>query len=280
LVSKINHLLRTVRRDHIRDELQIADQNWQMAIKAILSAQIDDPLAWKQAHLPIGKARLAIGIVDDHPNAAYISSRLGTAGLVNKLLGRNDIDADSTDDLSVEFEHLRQRVNPGDLNALDKILKFIPKAPVASIQSKIMHLMNGAEYDRLFVDSNIRNKGCLLSLRAGWASGYLTALPLPYLGLTLPPRHFQRVVQFRLGLKTCPAVRCSKCRLHVMDPYGDHAVTCKHGPHIIHRHDRMPYVQNIIANEAGLKSRLEKTGLIAGRKDHPADVLLPMFCVG
>jgi hypothetical protein len=35
-----------------------------------------------------------------------------------------------------------------------------------------------------------------------------------------------------------------------------------------------------IANEAGLKSRLEKTGLIAGRKDRPADVMFPMFCVG
>jgi hypothetical protein len=40
----------------------------------------------------------------------------------------------------------------------------------------------------------------------------------------------------------------------------------------------MLYVQNIIANEAGLKSCLEKTGLIAGRKDFRADVLLPMFC--
>jgi hypothetical protein len=40
----------------------------------------------------------------------------------------------------------------------------------------------------------------------------------------------------------------------------------------------MSYVQNIIANEAGLKSRLEKTGLIADRKDRPVDVLLPMFC--
>ncbi len=44
-LSKINHLLCIVHRDHIRDELQIADQNWQMAIEAILSAQIDDPLA-------------------------------------------------------------------------------------------------------------------------------------------------------------------------------------------------------------------------------------------
>ncbi len=103
------------------------------AIEAILSAQIDDPLAWKQAHLPIGKAGLAIGIVDDHPDAAYISSRLGTAGLVNKLLGRNDADADLTDDLSAEFERLRQCVNPGDLDALDKILKFIPEALVAVI---------------------------------------------------------------------------------------------------------------------------------------------------
>jgi hypothetical protein len=177
-----------------------------MAIKAILSAQIDDPLAWKQAHLPIGKAGLAIGIVDDHPDAAYISSRLGTAGLINKLLGHNDADANPTDDLSAEFERLRQHVNPGDLNALDKILKFIPEVPVAGIQSKIMHLMNEAEYDHLFADSNVCNKGCLLSWRAGWASGYLTALPLPYLGLTLLPRHFQRVVQFRLGLKTCPAI--------------------------------------------------------------------------
>jgi hypothetical protein len=42
----------------------------------------------------------------------------------------------------------------------------------------------------------------------------------------------------------------------------------------------MSYVQNIIANEAGLKSRLEKISLIAGRKDRPVDVLLPMFCAG
>ncbi len=62
----------------------------------------------------------------------------------------------------------------------------------------------------------------------------------------------------------------------MMDPYGDHVVTYKHEPHTIHRHDRMSYVQNIITNEANLKSRLEKTGLIAGRKDRPADVLLPM----
>ncbi|CAM6029573.1 unnamed protein product [Sphagnum balticum] len=138
--------------------------------------------------------------------------------------------------------------------------------------------MNETKYDRLFADSNLRNKGRLLSLRAGWASGYLTALPLPYLGLTLPQRHFQRVVQFRLGLKTCPAIRCPKCRPHMMDPFSDHAVTCKHGSHTIHRHDRMSFMQNIIANEAGLKSRLEKTGLIVGRKDRPVDVLLPMFC--
>jgi hypothetical protein len=72
--SKINHLLRTVRRDRIRDKLQTADQNRQMAIEDILSAQIDDSVAWKQAHLPIGKAGLAIGIVEDHLDAAYINS--------------------------------------------------------------------------------------------------------------------------------------------------------------------------------------------------------------
>jgi hypothetical protein len=137
-----------------------------MAIEAILSAQINDPLAWKLAHLPIGKAELAIGIVDDHPDAAYISSHLGIASLVNKLLGRNNTNADLTDNLSAEFERLCQRVNPGNLDALDKILKFNPKAPIVGIQSKIMHLMNDAEYDRLFAVSNVRNKGRLMSLHA------------------------------------------------------------------------------------------------------------------
>jgi hypothetical protein len=54
--------------------------------------------------------------------------------------------------------------------------------------------MNEIEYDRLFTDSNMCNKGRLLSLRVGWVLGYLIALPLPYLSLTLPPCHFQRVV--------------------------------------------------------------------------------------
>ncbi len=137
---------------------------------------------------------MAIGIVDNHPDAAYISSCLGIAGLVNKLLGRNDADADPTNDVSAEFERLRQRINLGDLDALHKIFKFNPEASVAGIQSKIMHLMNEVEYDRLFADNNVCNKGRLLSLRAGWASRYLTALPVPYLGLTLLSRHFQRVV--------------------------------------------------------------------------------------
>jgi hypothetical protein len=65
-----------------------------------------------------------------------------------------------------------------------------------------------------------------------------------------------------------------------MDLYGDHAVTYKHEPHTIRCHNLMLYVHNIIANEAGLKSRLEKTGLIIGRKDRLVDVLLPMFCAG
>jgi hypothetical protein len=104
-----------------------------MAIEAILSAQIDDPLAWKQAHLPIGKAKLAIGIIKDHVDAAYISSRSGTTGLVNKLFGRNVADVDLTNDLSAEFEHLRQHVNSSDLAALDKILQFNPEVPVAGI---------------------------------------------------------------------------------------------------------------------------------------------------
>ncbi|CAK9256716.1 unnamed protein product [Sphagnum jensenii] len=202
-----------------------------MAIEAILFAQIDDPLAWKQAHLPIGKAELAIGIIKDHHDAAYIGSRLGTAGLVNKLLGRNNADMDPTSNLSAEFERLRQRINPGDLVTLDKILQFNPEALGTNIQSKIMHLMNKTDYDHLFVDSNVRNKGRLLSLHASWASS-------------------------------------------------DHTVTYKHRPHTIRRHDRMPYVQNIITNEAGLMFCLEKTDLIASRKDRPADILLLMFYAG
>ncbi len=80
------------------------------------------------------------------------------------------------------------------LSPSTKFLHFKPEVPSADIQSKIMHLMNETEYDRMFADSNVRNKGRLLSLHAGWASGYLTALPLPYLGLILPSRHFQRFV--------------------------------------------------------------------------------------
>jgi hypothetical protein len=92
-----------------------------MAIEAILSAQIDDTIAWKQAHLPIGKVGLAIGIDEDHPDPTYISLCMGIAGLVNKLLGRNDADTDLTNNLCIEFARLCEHVNPGDFAALEKI---------------------------------------------------------------------------------------------------------------------------------------------------------------
>jgi hypothetical protein len=198
--SKINHLFCTVRRDYICDKLQTADQNWQMVIEAILSAQIVDPFASKQAHLAIGKAGLAIDIVEDHFDATYISSCLGIAVLVNKLFSRNDADADSIDDLSAEFERLLQRVNLGDLVALDRILQFNPEAPGIDIQSKIMHLMNETEYDRLFAKSNVHNKGRLLSLRVGVSHRPTTALFRPH-PATAPLPMCRRV---SVGLENMP----------------------------------------------------------------------------
>lgn len=105
---------------------------------------------------------------------------------------------------------------------MDKILQFNPKAPSANIQSKIMHMMNKTEYDHLFANSNVRNKGRLLSPRADWASGYLIALPLPYLGLTPATTPLPACRPVSARLEACRTVRCPKCHLHVMDPYGDH----------------------------------------------------------
>jgi hypothetical protein len=104
-----------------------------MAIEVILFTQIDDSFAWKQAHLSVGKAGLTIGIVEDHPDVAYINSRLGIVSLVNKLLGRNDVDADPTNDLSAEFERLHQCVNLSNLATLDKIFQFNLEAPGVGI---------------------------------------------------------------------------------------------------------------------------------------------------
>jgi hypothetical protein len=73
------------------------------------------------------KARFAIGINEDHLDVAYISSRLGTAGLVNKLLGRTDVDADPSDNLIAKFQRLRQRVNPGDLVAWTRSSSSTPR---------------------------------------------------------------------------------------------------------------------------------------------------------
>jgi hypothetical protein len=65
--------------------------------------------------------------------STYINLRLGTVALVNKLLGRNDVNANLTDNLSAEFERLHQRVNLGDFVALDKILQFNPEVPCVGI---------------------------------------------------------------------------------------------------------------------------------------------------
>ena len=72
---------------------------------------------------------------------------------------------------------------------------------------------------------------------------------------------------------------CNKCGA-IIDASGYHALTCKSGGDLIHRHNTIRDTIGKACQMAGWNPRLEKPGWIANTNDRPADIYIPSLTNG
>ena len=104
-----------------------------------------------------------------------------------------------------------------------------------------------------------RESARLLSLSVRHAGAWLSAPPIPALGLHMAPNEFRISAKYRLGVPVYDAKRkCPFCKAGVLDIYGDHAIACQGRGDSIARQD--PIRDKIVSacSSANLSPVVEK----------------------
>ena len=120
--------------------------------------------------------------------------------------------------------------------------------------------------------------------RRAFAGTWLTALPIPSLGLKMSHRAFAACVRFRLGMplysfNSALPIECPECHKNVLDRWGHHSVICKFSNDRNSRHNQVRDVVHNFAVQGGLSCQKEVKHLLAHHQDgaigqKPADILI------
>ena len=186
--------------------------------------------SWDQACLPINKTSVGIRRSADQVQAAYVGYVFQSSVLVGKLTGHN-----LTEDISF-------------VKAVEELSEISMTYPS---QRKIKENLDNSAFDNLLgKQSSIREKARLQSLSLPQSGAWLSAAPIPALGLHLSSNEFRVALKYRLGVKLYENERkCPFCKSGTLDVMGDHAVSCHDRGDMISRHN--PIREQIISACSG-----------------------------
>ncbi|KAL5474616.1 hypothetical protein EMCRGX_G026588 [Ephydatia muelleri] len=137
------------------------------------------------------------------------------------------------------------------------------------------------QFNNLFHNASVTDRARLLSISSPHASAWLSVTPSPRLNLHLEPAEFQVALKWWLGIPVVQGQSCPHCPSCVLDDFGHHSLTCKHGGDVVSRHNKLRDVFYDFCQRACLGPRLEMgCGAGSDSQSRPADVLVPNWDLG
>ena len=137
------------------------------------------------------------------------------------------------------------------------------------------------QFNNLFHYASVTDRAHLLSISSPHASAWLSVTPSPRLNLHLEPAEFQVALKWWLGIPVVQGQSCTHCPSCVLDDFGHHSLTCKHGGDVVSRHNKLRDVFYDFCQRACLGPRLEMgCGAGSDSQSRPADVLVPNWDLG
>ena len=226
--------------------------------EGILGVLLSDT-SWDQACLPINKTGVGIRRSADQVQAAYVGSVFQSSVLLEKLTGHNP-----TEDISF-------------VKAVEELSEIATTYPS---QRKSQEELDNSAFDNLLgkQSCSIREKARLQSLSQPKSGAWLSAAPVPALGLHLSSNEFRVALKYRLGVKVYENERkCPFCKSGTLDVMGDHAVSCHGRGDMISRHDRIRDKIISACSGALLSHISEQKSLLPDNNSRPGDIFLPVW---
>ena len=175
--------------------------------------------SWTQATLSITLSGLGVRQCQDQFKASYVSSVLTSEDL-SKINGES----------------------PKNCQVLQDLYSIIAQLDISNLSQKtIQHALDNEKFHGLKENQNLaceREFARLLSLSVRHAGAWLSAPPIPALGLHMAPNEFRISAKYRLGVPVYDAeMKCTFCKAGVLGIFGDHAIACHGRGDAIARHD-------------------------------------------
>ena len=125
--------------------------------------------------------------------------------------------------------------------------------------------------------SSEREPARLFSSSVQHAGAWLSASPIPALGVHMAPNESIVSAKYRLGVLVYDAGRkCPFCRAGVLDIYGDHAIACHGRGDSIAKHDRIRDKIMSACSSANLSPVVEKR-ILFQKVSHAPEISLSLF---
>ena len=168
------------------------------------------------------------------------------------------------------------------LNALisqDPVLKASDLTTCS--QKALSSRLDEAQFEDLIKQLTPAHQARLRSCAMPEAGGWLRVIPSAGLGLSLKGDEIQALVKWWLGLPLfSDGAMCPLCPGTPLDQLGHHALTCRRGPHVTSRHNRLRDAIFALCQRANLAPRLEQGAGFHHCRTRPADILIPNWHLG
>lgn len=264
---KLAHIARNTPSSVAMDSLGEFDACIRQCLEESAGLQLTES-AWSQAQLGMRYGGLGLRSLSRHSTACYISSFIS-----------------STSSLPCDTSHLEEAITSYNQSvSTDKHLSVQKLFEDHPTQAPLSSAIEEAHFQKL---RNILTPAQQIRLDAVAGpntSHWLRATPSPGLSLHLEPNEMQVLLKMWLGLdlfppgSTCPT--CPTTRQTALDQPGHHALTCKYGYGVVHRHNILRDTLLNFCQRSHLSPQLEQGGSQGGDQRRPADILLPSWSLG
>ena len=156
-----------------------------------------------------------------HVRGAYIASFLSSG--LSPSSGRY---------ISSSLHHYNSLVDPQDSITHESV----GDSPLS--QKVLSSKIEDQQFNNLFHNASVTDRARLLSISSPHASAWLSVTPSPRLNLHLEPAEFQVALKWWLDIPVVQGQSSPHCPSCVLNDFGHHSLTCKHGGDVVSRHNK------------------------------------------
>ncbi|KAL5509663.1 hypothetical protein EMCRGX_G005065 [Ephydatia muelleri] len=256
---RLVHLARSTPPSLIVDGLALFDNDVRHCFAECTMVDTSDA-AWQQAQLSLSRGGLGLRRHSLHSPAAYIASVV------------------ASDCSSPQSKHLLHAIDLFNASVPNTDELTITSITTSNLTQKLLSAkLENQQFTKLFANASLPDRARLLSISSPHSSAWLSVTPSPRLNLHLDPSEFQVAIKWWLGLPVSQGQLCPQCMSHSLDQFGHHALSCKNGPDVVSRHNRVRDTLFEFCQRACLGAQLEAGSSLGheARQTCPADVLIP-----